>query len=183
MSYSLSLSRMIAWELRLCVAANRVSYRPTGRWLFATVSWLGDGVFWYTLILVLPLLYGSGELRSVVHLLAVGLFSVTLYKGLKGGITRLRPYQVEGRIRRGSPPLDKYSFPSGHTLHAVAFSIVAVGYHPTLVWLVGPFTGLVALSRVVLGLHYPSDVLAGAIIGASVAAVTIPLIGGFVTGS
>ncbi|CAK0767157.1 undecaprenyl-diphosphatase [Gammaproteobacteria bacterium] len=180
MSYSPSLSRMIAWELRLCVAVNRVSYRPAGHWLFATISRLGDGVFWYTLILVLPLLYGAGELRSMVHLLTVGLFSVALYKGLKTGITRLRPYQVEERIRRGSAPLDQYSFPSGHTLHAVAFSIVAVGYHPMLVWLVGPFTGLVALSRVVLGLHYPSDVLAGAVIGASVATVTLPLVGGFV---
>ena len=179
MSYSLSLSRVAAWELRLCLAANRVSHRPLGRWIFTTVSRLGDGLFWYALILSFPLCYGTKEWRSVLHLFVVGLCCVTLYKGVKIGTTRPRPYQVETRIRRGGTPLDQYSFPSGHTLHAVAFSIVAVGYHPMIVWLVGPFTGLVALSRVVLGLHYPSDVLAGAALGASIALSSLPLAGGF----
>jgi undecaprenyl-diphosphatase len=70
------------------------------------------------------------------------------------------------------PPLDQHSFPSGHTLHAVAFSTIAVTEFHTLAWLLVPFTFLVALSRVILGLHYPSDVLAGAIIGALVAGIS-----------
>jgi undecaprenyl-diphosphatase len=47
--------------------------------------------------------------------------------------------------------------------------MVIVAYYPELSWLVLPFTALVAMSRVVLGLHYPSDVMAGASIGASIA--------------
>jgi undecaprenyl-diphosphatase len=62
-------------------------------------------------------------------------------------------------------PLDKFSFPSGHTLHAVAFTTLAWHYHPLLGMALMPFTCVVALSRIVLGLHYPSDVLAGALIG------------------
>ncbi|CAK0753925.1 undecaprenyl-diphosphatase [Gammaproteobacteria bacterium] len=175
--YPLSLTRIAAWDLALCLAANRVSRRPWGWWLFATVSRLGDGVFWYALILLLPILYGPGEMRPVLHLLGVGLVSVTLYKGLKSGTTRPRPYQVEVRIQRGTAPLDQYSFPSGHTLHAVAFTMVTLNYHPDLAWIVVPFTTLVALSRIVLGLHYPSDVLAGASLGAGVVMATLPLAG------
>jgi len=63
------------------------------------------------------------------------------------------------------PPLDEFSFPSGHTLHAVSFTIVALTWFPALAPLLVPFTVLVAASRVVLGLHYPSDVLAATAIG------------------
>ena len=63
------------------------------------------------------------------------------------------------------PPLDKYSFPSGHTLHAVAFSTLLIASLPQLAGLLVAFTLLVALSRMILGLHYPSDVVIGALLG------------------
>ena len=72
-------------------------------------------------------------------------------------------------------PLDRFSFPSGHTLHAVAFSLVAVHYYPGLIWLVLPFTALVAVSRLILGLHYPTDVLAGIALGGMVAMASLML--------
>jgi undecaprenyl-diphosphatase len=94
------------------------------------------------------------------------LAGVACYKLLKVGTSRPRPYAVSPRIRLGTAPLDQFSFPSGHTLHAVAFSLMASSQYPELGWLLVPFTLLVAASRVVLGLHYPSDVLAGAALGA-----------------
>jgi undecaprenyl-diphosphatase len=82
---------------------------------------------------------------------------------------RQRPYIQHGGITLGAAPLDLYSFPSGHTLHAVSFTMVALIYYPNLAWLLIPFASLVAMSRVILGLHYPSDVFAGALIGALLA--------------
>jgi undecaprenyl-diphosphatase len=70
-------------------------------------------------------------------------------------------------------PLDEFSFPSGHTLHAVSFTLVALAYFPVLAPVLVPFTVLVALSRVVLGLHYPSDVLAATVIGCGLAGLSI----------
>jgi undecaprenyl-diphosphatase len=85
---------------------------------------------------------------------ATGAVGVLLYKWLKSRTSRPRPYQVRAAIQRGADPLDQFSFPSGHTLHAVSFSILMVAYFPALTWLVVPFAAAVPLSRLVLGLHY-----------------------------
>ena len=57
----------------------------------------------------------------------------------------------------------------------MSFSVVAVSYYPALIWLVLPFSVLVALSRVILGLHYPSDVAAGAFLGALFSTLVLQL--------
>jgi undecaprenyl-diphosphatase len=71
------------------------------------------------------------------------------------------------------PPLDEFSFPSGHTLQAVGFTVVALAWYPLLAPLLLSFTALVATSRVVLGLHYPSDVLAAIGIGSALGSLAL----------
>jgi undecaprenyl-diphosphatase len=68
-------------------------------------------------------------------------------------------------IRQCARSLDEFSFPSGHVLHSVSFSIMLCTYYPGLASILWPFSVLVALSRVSLGLHYASDVIVGAAIG------------------
>ena len=91
---------------------------------------------------------------------------------------RPRPFARDGRIRAWVAPLDEFSFPSGHTLHAVAFTLVALAHYPGLAPLLIPFAACVAASRVVLGLHYPSDVLAATVIGSVLAGLSIWLVPG-----
>ena len=164
-----AFKRMESRELVLCELCNRACRHPVVKRIFVVASRLGDGTFWYTLMIMLPLWYGADALRVSMHMGFVGLISLALYKYLKSHLVRQRPYIQHGGITLGAAPLDLYSFPSGHTLHAVAFSMVALSYYPHLIWLLLPFTALVAMSRVMLGLHYPSDVFAGALIGALVA--------------
>ena len=164
---------LLEWDRRWTRRLNSsVGIRPV-RNLFRLASRLGDGVFWYSAMLALTVTLGWPGLGITLRMLAAGAIGLLLYKLLKSGTTRPRPCQVLADIRAGIAPLDAFSFPSGHTLHAVAFTVVAVTCSPALAWVFVPFTLLVALSRVVLGLHYPSDVLAGAAIGAGVAAAAL----------
>ncbi len=143
---------------------------------FAAISRLGDGVFWYGLTIVLPLVNGFRGLQAAAHMLLVGAVALALYKNLKSTTRRARPCHAVSGMTPAIAPLDLYSFPSGHTLHAVSFTAVAVDYYPGLAWVLVPFTALVACSRVVLGLHYPSDVLVATAIGSVLAYGSILLL-------
>ena len=168
--------RIDALEYAWCLRLNRGCHRDLLRKAFVVVSRLGDGAFWYAFAALLPVLYGEAGWRASLRMTAVGVSGVLLYKWLKERLMRERPCVSLIGIVRGTPPLDRYSFPSGHTLHAVSFTTVIVASFPALAWLCVPFAALVAMSRVVLGLHYPSDVAAGALIGFALAGSAMILI-------
>jgi len=152
-------------ERRLCLAMNRWGARRAWMRLFRLVSRLGDGVFWYALILLLAVFGGHRGLQAALQMSVVGLVASVLYRSLKHWTKRPRPFRAHAEITPYIAPLDEFSFPSGHTLHAVSFSLIALAWFPWLAPLLVPFTLLVAMSRVVLGMHYPSDVLAATLIG------------------
>src|SRR5262249_11747552 len=139
------------------------------RILFRFVSRLGDGMLWYALMAVLLAKDGMAAAPAVGRMALAGLIGLAIYKWLKTRTRRPPPGQVYSAIAAAAPALDRFSFPSGHTLHAVSFTTVACASYPELAIVLYPFTALVAISRPVLGLHYPTDVIAGALIGAAVA--------------
>jgi len=154
-------ARDLSWSRLLHRAAAR-------RWVvfsLVAVSRLSDGVLWYLLILALPWIGGSSGTACALRMTVLGAINLVIYKVLKRHFARPRPYAACDSIRACARSLDEHSFPSGHTLHAVSFSMLLALYYPQMAWPLGLFTTLVALSRVVLGLHYPSDVLIGGAIG------------------
>ena len=160
------LARFDHAEYRLCRRLNRGVQHTWVRVLFMTASRLGDGVIWYALMLALPLLYGAAGLRVAAIMLATGVVGLALYKILKRTFVRERPFIRHAGISLAGAPLDRYSFPSGHTLHAVAFTWQACVAFPELTVVLLPLALAIAASRVVLGLHYPTDVVVGALLGA-----------------
>ncbi|MCC5812273.1 MAG: phosphatase PAP2 family protein [Ectothiorhodospiraceae bacterium] len=167
---STPLARIPALERAGLLWLNRgARYRPVCQFM-RLISRLGNGVVWYSIIAALPVIHGLQDgSRLALQMLATGLICLIVYKMLKRATSRPRPYEVMPDITPSAMVLDRYSFPSGHTLHAVGFSIVLIGHHGDWAWFAVPFTLLVALSRPILGLHYPGDVLAGAALGAAVA--------------
>ena len=163
------LARIDAAEYGLCRRLNRGAAFALPRRIFQIASRLGDGLIWYALILALPLLYGAAGVRPAIVMALTGALGVALYTLLKHLFVRERPFITHTAIDPAGAPLDRYSFPSGHTLHAVSFAWQASAHFPELGLLLLPLAALIAGSRVVLGLHYPSDVLAGAALGAALA--------------
>lgn len=161
-----------------CLRVNRICARQGLLRYFSAVSRLGDGMFWYALMAGLVLLDGLRGLNASLHLALTGLVALLLYKWLKRWTRRPRPFASDIRIQAWIAPLDEFSFPSGHTLHAISFSLVGMAHYPQLAWLLVPFTASVAVSRVVLGLHYPSDVLAATAIGTALAGLSLWLVPG-----
>lgn len=169
---------LIQREHRWCLHANQWGERGLVRGYFAAVSRLGDGVFWYWLMGLVVLVEGWSGLAAAAHLAATGATALFLYRHLKRWTRRARPCNTDARIRAWVAPLDEFSFPSGHTLQAVAFSLVAVAHYPLLAWILVPFTASTAASRIVLGVHYPSDVLAAIVIGTVLGGLSLWLMPG-----
>lgn len=164
---------MDQYELSLCLSLNKYSANSLSCLFFTAISRLGNGVFWYALILALPLVYGQEAIETSIIMTLTGIAGVILYKLLKNNLVRQRPCISHQCIHQATAMLDLYSFPSGHTLHAFSFCIIAVHAFPELGIILIPFTLLIAASRVVLGLHYPTDVAVGALIGTLLAVIFI----------
>ena len=161
--------RILDLDLKGCLYLNHFSHSERVAYFFKVVSRLGDGLFWYVMLATVWLWQGLLYGLQIIYLLLGGSVGTGIYKLLKSKTVRPRPYQVHQVIRLGERPLDHFSFSSGHTLHAVMITTVLGYIQPLLLVLMLPFTILVALSRMVLGLHYPSDVAVGALIGGLVA--------------
>ncbi len=85
---------------------------------------------------------------------------------LKRIFTRQRPcHALTEVLFKKSPPLNSYSFPSGHTSTAFSIALTCMIFFPAFTWLFYLTAVFVGISRIVLGVHYPTDVVIGAVLG------------------
>jgi undecaprenyl-diphosphatase len=124
-----------------------------------------DGYYYCLVALVLFLF--SMEIAPnflVAALIAYGI-EVTVHGILKNKVKRNRPCATLPGIERLLVPPDEFSFPSGHTAAAFVMASLLSSFVPSLFFAVFAWSWLVGVSRIYLGLHYPTDVLAGAFLG------------------
>ena len=113
---------------------------------------------------------------ATVHIGVTALMGVAIYKACKKSLVRERPFVTHAEINCFGIPLDHGSFPSGHTIHATCFTVMLGTLYPASLFLLIPLALSIALSRIVLGQHYPTDVVAGAVIGYVLAVTSLVII-------
>lgn len=137
------------------------------RWILVCASRSGDGWLWYALG-VLILIFGDRFRFAAVYagLLASGV-GLGIYEIVKKTTRRKRPCLIEPNQWARIPPPDQYSFPSGHTISSFAIATSVGMFYPSLMITLLCCAFTISISRIMLGMHFLSDVLAGMLIGTS----------------
>ena len=147
-------------------------------WMIAATR-MGDGWLWYGLGVML-LIYGGSQRFAAIG--AAGVSAVTgigVFKLLKKLSQRPRPCELEPHCWSKVLPPDRFSFPSGHTMTAFSIALVVSYFYPSLEGALFFLALSIALSRIVLGMHFLSDVLAGMVIGVALGCAAITAFASF----
>lgn len=155
------------FDLRLFRAIyffRRDSFLPA---FFRVISFLGDGYFYFLFLLYMYFSERTAFRSALVVFLIAFAIELPLYHLLKHSIRRIRPFNAHDDINNMVLPIDKYSFPSGHTSAAFMMALVICNFLSSLTVYLYIFAALVGFSRIYVGVHYPSDILGGAVFGSS----------------
>jgi undecaprenyl-diphosphatase len=147
-------------------AVIRLTGRRTDGWsaVMRTASRLGNGQLWAVLGIAVAALASDG-LMLLARLAIAFSLELSGYVLLKKSTSRPRPFVTLPEVVRLVVPPDEFSFPSGHTAAAFLMLTALAGVSALFIVPLGLLAVLIGMSRVYLGVHYPSDVAAGALLG------------------
>jgi undecaprenyl-diphosphatase len=137
----------------------------------------GDGWIWYATAIFLLFAGGEQHYRALVSCTIAIFTGVALFTALKRVCRRPRPKFAAPRAFDVPEPPDQFSFPSGHTITAFAACVNLMHYYPEASPVLLFCAASIAASRILLGMHYPSDVVVGAAIGTGLGYSAFLLVG------
>ncbi|MNK90505.1 undecaprenyl pyrophosphate phosphatase [compost metagenome] len=136
---------------------------------------LSDNYFLLGAPLALSVVAAPTSFELPVTVLTAELLALGSVGVLKYIVRRPRPYETDPSLRTpaGTLPYDPYSFPSGHAAVSFAAATVIVHARPDYAWPAYGLAALISYSRIYNGVHYPTDILTGAVLGYGVGKATI----------
>ncbi|WP_115720106.1 phosphatase PAP2 family protein [Gallaecimonas mangrovi] len=137
------------------------------------VSRTGDGPLYGLIALAFWMSQQAALKGYVLDVLCAFAIELPLYVLLKHSFRRRRPVVALQGAQAFIEPSDKFSLPSGHTAAAFVITTMALGHFGLLGLLILPWAIAVGLSRVMLGVHFPTDILAGAALGSCVSCMVL----------
>lgn len=154
------------FECRLLQKVNRHFDKKLLNLFFRSVTHLGGARFTIAITFLLLFLSPRGAVRltAISSALALTASHIPVHF-VKQLFPRKRPYLIVEKTKFPENPLQDHSFPSGHTTAIFSVVIPYVLFIPQLSYVLIPLGLFTGLSRIYLGLHYPSDVIAGGILG------------------
>lgn len=158
---------------------RRVNRWPAPRWFQLWMlgsTRIGDGWLWGFLAAAIALWGGSRRFDALEVSLTAGLTGCALFMLLKRACGRRRPCHIMPHCWAQLLPPDQFSFPSGHTITAFAVAVSLGPFYPALAPALFFTAASIAASRILLGMHFLSDVLAGAAIGTVLAKLTLVVV-------
>ncbi|HML04576.1 MAG TPA: phosphatase PAP2 family protein [Methanobacterium sp.] len=153
------------FDTQIFYLINLNMQNPVFDFIMPLISQVGYFSFWI-IISILIFIFGGEKGRKVAVLSILALITgYFLTEILKFIVARPRPFDVLGGVRVLAP-IGDYSWPSGHSVASFTVATI-IGKEYGLIYFIIfiIFAGLVAFSRVYNGVHYPSDVISGALIG------------------
>lgn len=155
---------------------NRLQQRPTLTSTFRAISHSGDGHLYVAIGLLVFYAQTPQSILFVKTALLAFFVEIPCFMLLKEFIKRDRPFVQLANCNKAITPSDKFSMPSGHTAAAFLMAVLISSFYNEYSLPAYSWATCIGLSRIVLGVHFPGDVIVGAVLGMSCSYLSLALI-------